>query len=110
MQKNAPIGLEWTEGALKQGTFVIPRGAKEAYWAQRLLALMAQPKGQAVYANALGYPGLHPDSAGMTDPKVLPFLPNAPENLAKQFWISDRWWAQNGANAIERWNAWMLKS
>lgn len=109
MQKNAPIGLDWTEGALKQGTFVIPRGTKDLYWAQRFLALMADPKDEAIYANALGYPGLHPDSIKFTDPKVLPFLPNAPENLSKQFWISDRWWAEQGGKAIERWNAWMLK-
>jgi putative spermidine/putrescine transport system substrate-binding protein len=109
MQKKAPIGLEWTEGALKQGTFVIPRGAKAAYWGQKMLALMAEPKGQAIYASALGYPGLHPEAAKLTDAKVLPFLPTAPENLPKQFWISDRWWAENGSQAIERWNGWMLK-
>lgn len=110
VQKKAPIEIDWTQGALKQGTFVIPRGSKDAYWGQRFLALMTDPKLEAIYANALGYPGLNPESVKYIDPKVLPALPTAPENMKKQFWISDRWWAENGGKAIERWNGWMLKS
>jgi putative spermidine/putrescine transport system substrate-binding protein len=110
VQKNAPVAMDWTQGALKQGTFVIPKGAKDAYWGQKFLALMTDPKLEAIYANALGYPGLNPAANQYVDPKVLPALPTAPANLAKQFWISDAWWAKNGGPAIERWNDWMLKS
>jgi putative spermidine/putrescine transport system substrate-binding protein len=109
VQKDASIAIDWTQGALKQGTFVIPRGAKDAYWGQKFLALMTEPKLEATYANALGYPGLNPEASQYTDPKVLPALPTAPENLTKQFWISDAWWAENGGRALERWNGWMLK-
>lgn len=109
MQKQAPISIDWTEGALKQGTFVIPKGAKDAYWGQKVLALMTEPEAEAIYANALGYPGLNPDSIKFIDPKVLAHLPTAPDNLKKQFWISDRWWAENGAKAIERWNQWLIQ-
>jgi len=107
--KEAPIGIEWSGGALKQGSYVIPKGAKDAYWGQKLLALMTDPKLEAVYANALGYPGLNPDSIQHTDPKIAPYLPTEPTNLQQQFWISDQWWADNGAQAIERWNQWLLK-
>jgi putative spermidine/putrescine transport system substrate-binding protein len=107
--KEAPIDIEWDGGALKKGSFVIPKGAKDAYWGQKFLALMADPKLEAIYANALGYPGLNPDSIQYTDPKVAPFLPTEPNNLKKQFWISDQWWAEHAGQAIERWNQWLLK-
>jgi len=107
--KEAPIDIEWDGGALKQGSFVIPKGAKDAYWGQKFLAMMADPKLEAIYGNALGYPGLNADSIQHMDPKVAPLLPTEPSNLKKQFWISDKWWADNGAQAIERWNQWMLK-
>jgi hypothetical protein len=29
--------------------------------------------------------------------KIAPLLPTEPNNLKKQFWISDQWWADNGA-------------
>ena len=107
--KEAPIDIEWDGGALKKGSFVIPKGAKDANWGQKFLALMADPKLEAIYANALGYPGLNSDSIQFTDPKLAPFLPTEPNNLKKQFWISDRWWAENAGQAIERWNQWLLK-
>ncbi|HLI12206.1 MAG TPA: ABC transporter substrate-binding protein [Alphaproteobacteria bacterium] len=106
---DAPIGIEWGQGALKQGSFVIPKGAKDAYWGQKFLALMTEPKLEAIYANALGYPGLNPDSLQYVDAKVRPYLPTDPDNLKRQFWISNQWWAENGTKAIERWNQWMLK-
>ena len=109
VMKDAPIGIEWGQGALKQGSFVIPRGAKDAYWGQKFLALMTDPKASAIYANALAYPGLNPDSLQYVDPKVKPNLPTEPANLKKQFWTSDKWWAENGAKAMERWNEWQLK-
>ncbi|MDP1961780.1 MAG: ABC transporter substrate-binding protein, partial [Reyranella sp.] len=37
IKKGAPVEIEWNEGALKQGSFIIPRGAKNPYWAQKML-------------------------------------------------------------------------
>jgi len=109
IKKEAPIEIEWGQGALKSGTFVIPKGAKDAYWGQKFLAFLTDPKAEAIYANALAYPGLNPDALQYVDAKVLPYLPNEPGNLKRQFWISDEWWAENGTAAMERWNQWMLK-
>jgi putative spermidine/putrescine transport system substrate-binding protein len=107
IKKGAPVGIQWNEGALKQGSFAIPRGAKSPYWANKMLAELAVPQQQAVYASELGYPGLNLESLNFVDPKVKPFLPTA--YLDQQFWVSDEWYAENGTKAAELWNAWMLK-
>ena len=107
IKKGAPVAIEWNEGALKQGSFAIPRGAKSPYWANKLLAELAVPQQQAVYATELGYPGLNLESLNFVDAKVRPFLPT--QYIDKQFWISDAWYAENGNKAAELWNAWMLK-
>lgn len=109
IKKGAPIEIEWNEGALKQGSFVIPRGAKHTYWANKFLAEMAIPQSQAVYASEMGYPGLNLESLKYVDAKVREYLPTNEKYLSKQFWIDDAWHAENGALAQERWNAWMLK-
>jgi putative spermidine/putrescine transport system substrate-binding protein len=109
IKKGAPIEIEWNEGALKQGSFVIPRGAKHQYWANKLLAEMAIPQAQAIYASELGYPGLNLESLKYVDEKVKAYLPTNEKHLNRQFWIDDAWHAENGALAQERWNAWMLK-
>jgi len=107
IKKGAPVEIEWNGGALKQGSFAIPRGAKNAYWAQKLLHELSVPQQQAVYATELGYPGLHAEALNYVDAKVRPYLPT--QYLDKQFWIDDAWWADNGGKAQEQWNAWMLK-
>ena len=78
-------------------------------WAQKFLAEMAGPQAQAIYATELGYPGLNLESLKYVDAKVKEYLPTNEKYLNKQFWIDDAWWAENGAAAQERWNAWMLK-
>src|SRR5262249_46017130 len=75
IKKGAPVEIEWGQGALKQGSFVIPRGAKNVYWAQKMLAEMSVPQQQAVYASELGYPGLNLESLNFVDAKVKPYLP-----------------------------------
>ena len=106
IKKGAPVEIEWNEGALKQGSFAIPRGAKNPYWANKMLAELAIPQQQAVYASELGYPGLNLESLNYVDAKVKPYLPT--QYLDKQFWISDEWYAENGtkaAGAVERLDA-----
>jgi putative spermidine/putrescine transport system substrate-binding protein len=107
IKKGGPIAIEWNQGALKQGSFVIPRGAKNVYWAQKMLAEMAVPQYQAIYASELGYPGLNLESLNYVDAKVKPYLPT--QYIDKQFWIDDTWYAANGNKALELWNAWLIK-
>lgn len=109
IKKGGPVAIEWNEGALKQGSFIIPKGAKHQYWAQKFLAEMTLPKQQAIYASALGYPGLNLESLKYVDAKVKEYLPTNEKYLTKQFWIDDAWWAEHGTVAQERWNEWMLK-
>ncbi len=46
IKQGAPIAIEWNQGAIKESTFGIPKGAKDVYWAQKLLAVMAEAKPQ----------------------------------------------------------------
>src|SRR5258708_27139190 len=43
IKKGAPIEIEWNEGALKQGSFALPRGAKNPYCDNKMLAELAIP-------------------------------------------------------------------
>jgi putative spermidine/putrescine transport system substrate-binding protein len=109
IKKGAPIEIEWGEGAMKLGSFIIPKGSKNVYWAHKMLAELAIPQQQAVYASELGYPGLNMEVPKYIDAKVRPYLPTAEQHFKRQFWIDDAWWADNGTVAQERWNAWQLK-
>ena len=109
IKEGAPVTMEWNQGAIKESAFGIPKGAKEAYWGQRVLGAMADAKTQAAYADIIGYPGLNLDATQYTDPKIVPYLPTSPVNLPKQFWVNLEWWADNGAAVHERWARWILQ-
>jgi len=106
--KGAPLHIEWGQGSIKESAFVIPKGAKDAYWGQRLFAVMTEAKLQGIYANFATYPGLNLESVQHTDPKIAPHLPTHPDNLSRQFWQNARWWADNGAAMEERWAKWVI--
>ena len=109
VKEGAPIAMVWNHGAIKESAFGIPKGAKDAYWGQRLLAVAADAKLQGEYANIIGYPGLNLDATKYTDPALVPYLPTSPENLPKQFWVDLKWWSDNRAQIQERWMRWLLE-
>jgi putative spermidine/putrescine transport system substrate-binding protein len=109
IKQGAPLIIEWYQGAIKESAFGIPKGAKDAYWGQKFLALAAEAKPQGLYAELIGYPGLNLEANKFTDPKIVPFLPTAPANLAGQFWTNLAWWNENGKAMEERWQRWMLQ-
>jgi putative spermidine/putrescine transport system substrate-binding protein len=108
IRKEAPLAMEWNGGVLKQGSWVVPKGAKDQYWSMKVLALMGDPKRQAANAEVLGYSGMHVDSNEYVAEKIRPLLPLFPDNLKKQVWLDQEWWTKNGAEMGERWNKWML--
>ena len=109
VKEGAPIAIEWNQGAIKESAFGIPKGTKNVYWAQRVLAAMADARLQGEYASIIGYPGLNLDATQYTDPKIVPYLPTNPEHLRRQFWVNLEWWADNGKAVQERWARWMLE-
>ena len=58
IRKDAPLVQEWNGGILKQSSWVVPKGAKDQYWAMKCLAVMCDPKRQAANAEILGYSGM----------------------------------------------------
>jgi putative spermidine/putrescine transport system substrate-binding protein len=94
---------------MKESAFGIPKGARDVYWGQKFLALVAEAKPQGVYANIIGYPGLNLDATKYTDAKLIPFLPTSEENFPKQFWTDLAWWNEHGPAIQERWSRWMLQ-
>lgn len=108
IRKGAPVAMEWNGGVLKQGSWIVPKGAKDQYWSWKLLGMMCDPKRQAANAEILGYSGMNVDSNDMVAPNIRPLLPLYPEHLKKQIWLDQEWWTKMGAEMGERWNKWML--
>ena len=109
IKEDAPMAIEWNQGLIKLSAYGIPKGAPHSCWAQQYLAVMTDPKRQAVYAEEIGYPGLSLDSPQYVNEKLAKNLPTYPDNISKQVWTDTVWWRDHGQEVHERWNKWMLK-
>lgn len=108
IQQGAPIHMEWNQGGIKESAFVIPKGAKDAHWAQQMFQVMTDAKLQGIYANIVTYPGLNLDSPQYVDPKIAPHLPTAKANIDRQFWQDVEWWLANSKAIEDRWAKWLI--
>ena len=108
IKSGAKIGLSWENGVIHQAYFGIPKGAPNAYWAQRFLAAMTDPKAQSVFANEFVSPGLNPESIALADPAVRDYLPTSPKHMDRLYWSNIAWWTANMADVTRRWQRWML--
>ena len=109
IQDGAPVAIEYNQAVIKEAAFGIPKGAEHAYWGQRLLAEITDPKNQGVYANELAYPGLNLKSIDYVDPEMAPLLPTHPDNVGGLVWTKIDWWAENGEDMQRRWNRWVVR-
>jgi putative spermidine/putrescine transport system substrate-binding protein len=108
IKNGAPLKIEWNQGMIKESAFVIPKGAKDAYWGQKMLALITDAKAQGIYANIITYPGLNLKSMAYVKPELQTFMPTHTDNLPKQVWTDAKWWLDNGKEMNERWSKWIL--
>ncbi|MBM4028062.1 MAG: ABC transporter substrate-binding protein [Planctomycetes bacterium] len=109
MRKGAPVGMEWNHGLLKIAYVAIPRGARDVFWSQKMLAIFADAELQGKWTSIIPYPGPNLKAMAYVDPALRPFLPTYEENLKKQIVQKDAWWEENMARIQERWNRWMLQ-
>lgn len=103
-----PIKISWDGAAIKQFYVGIPKGVKGAYWSQKFLAAMTDPKAQSTFANTFAAPGLNPKSLEFVDAAVRPYSPTEPEHMKLSFWQDDMWWNEHVADLKQRWQRWML--
>lgn len=108
IQEGAPLEIEWNEGMIKLSSYGIPKGAPHSCWGQQYLQVMTDPKRQAVYAEELGYPGLHLESPKYVDEELGRYLPTHPDNIDGLVWTDLEWWAENGIEVQKRWDRWKL--
>jgi len=108
IKDGAPMAIEWNEGVIKLSAYGIPKGSPHPCWAQRYLGIMTDPKRQAIYAEEIGYPGLHLESTKYVSDTLGKNLPTHPDNIDKLVWTDTEWWRDHGQEVHERWNKWML--
>jgi putative spermidine/putrescine transport system substrate-binding protein len=101
IDKGAPLQIVWNQARATFDVWVILKGATNIVEAQKLIAFMSQPDGQAKMANLSGYGPTNPDAYKSIDPKVAAHIPSNPDIAKLTFTKNDQWWLDNTQKWID---------
>ena len=107
--QGAKVDFTFNQGILIADCLVIPRGAPNKDLAMKALAAAVSAD---IEANLPAYIDYGPANAkaydtGKITPEVAARLNTSPENAKTQVVLHGDWWGQHGAEARERWSAFM---
>jgi putative spermidine/putrescine transport system substrate-binding protein len=108
IDSGAPVKIVWNQGLYSIEGWGIPKGTPRAEAAKQFVRFCADGALQAKMTDALAYGPTSKDAFKTIDPKRIPILPTAPDNLRGMRLPSPEWWAENRQAVTERFNAWII--
>ena len=108
MDDGRPIDLQWNQGLLIVDEWVVPTGAANADVASDFLRFATSAEAQAAMARLVPLGPVHPGAFDLLGAEEAARLPTAPANIRKLIPQDVAWWAKNGLDAEQTFNAWLL--
>jgi len=107
--QGAKVDFTFNQGLLIADCLVIPKGAKNKDLAMKALAAALSADIQANLPTYIDYGPANAKAfdTGKIAPDVVARLNTGPDNAKKQVVFHGDWWGQHGAEARERWSAFM---
>ncbi len=104
----APVDFTFNQALFLTDALVIPRGCKNKAEAMAFISFVLEPDSQARFANIMPYGPVRTSAMEQLPPARQAIMPTAPENYSKGVVINNDWWTEHGADAVERFNTWLL--
>jgi len=101
VQDGTPLTYVWDEAFIDTECMMIPHAAQNPEGAMRLVNAALDPENQVAFALATLYGPVNPKAyEGNAIPtEILEWLPSSPQNLPKQIWADQQWYASAQAEA-----------
>jgi putative spermidine/putrescine transport system substrate-binding protein len=104
----APIKIVWNQAIYGIEGFAIPKGGPRVDQVRQFIKFCANPERQAAYTASLSYGPTNSDAYKYIDKDRAAILPSAPQNFELMFKQNEKWWGENRAAVLERFNTWLL--
>ena len=108
----APLVANYNQAILRLDMWSVPRGCKNKKEAMDFIAFSTDPMLQALLANLIPYGPVNKKAFDYISPKLAKGLFSAPENASKMVILNPdgrKWWGENEAKVLERFQEWLLK-
>jgi len=111
VQKESNLKIVWNGGIYDFDAWAIPKGLskEKADAAKKFMQFTLQPEQQSVYSQNIAYGPANKAAMSLLPPAVTANMPTAAENLKDQVQIDVSFWADNGEQLEQRFNAWAAK-
>jgi putative spermidine/putrescine transport system substrate-binding protein len=109
VQKDSNLKVVWNGGIYDFDAWAIPKGAKHIEEAKKFIAYTVSPEQQKIYSSNIAYGPANSQAVPLLDKGILKDMPTTPENIADQVQIDVSFWADNGEQLEQRFNAWAAK-
>jgi putative spermidine/putrescine transport system substrate-binding protein len=109
VQKESNLKVVWNGGIYDFDAWAIPKGAKNVEAAKKFIAFSVSPEQQKTYSQNIAYGPANTKAVPLLDKAVLSDMPTNPANIANQVQIDVSFWADNGEQLEQRFNAWAAK-
>ena len=111
VQKESNLKIVWNGGIYDFDAWAIPKGLGKAKAdaAKKFMAFTLLPQQQSVYSQNIAYGPANKEAMPLLPKEVQADMPTAPQNIANQVQIDVSFWADNGEQLEQRFNAWAAK-
>ncbi|MEZ5925549.1 MAG: ABC transporter substrate-binding protein [Hyphomicrobiaceae bacterium] len=106
---NKPFKIMWDHQAFDWDLWGIPKGTPKLDQAYAFLKFASSPPAQADQTNYIAYGPANKDAIPNVNKDVLPDLPTNPDNMSTAIIVDVQFWADNGEQLRERFNAWLAQ-
>ncbi|HEX6979021.1 MAG TPA: ABC transporter substrate-binding protein [Alphaproteobacteria bacterium] len=101
--------IVWQNSLYTVDYWVIMKGTPNKAQAEQFINFASQPENQAKLPAKIPYGVTAKAATAKIDPKILPELPTAPENIATALYINEPFWVENLDRLNQRFNAWVAR-
>ncbi|MFO0996595.1 MAG: ABC transporter substrate-binding protein [Alphaproteobacteria bacterium] len=108
IDEGAPVAISWNQGLMSYDGWSIAKGSPTADLARKFIKFASQAQRQAAFTPFAAYGPTNPNAMKFVDPKRARMLPSFPEFAAQTIGTSPSYWGPTQAQALERFNAWMI--
>jgi len=109
IKEGANFKIVWNGQCYALDSWVIVKGSPNIDEAYEFIKFASRPENQKVLSITIPYGPTNVAAVKQVDPKIVPELPTAPENLKNSLAIDTQFWVEYGEDLDERFNAWAAK-
>lgn len=101
--------MMWDAATTSANVWIIPKGTPRREEAYKFIAFAASARSQADLTRYIAYSPSNTEAMALVDTTIMPYLPTAPDNLAKAIIPDPTFRVERGDELRQRFSAWLAK-